>query len=113
IGTPELFLCAAAQRTHRIRLGTGVVSIPYHHPFMVAQRIVTLDHLSRGRAMLGVGPGALPSDAVMLGLDPMKQRQQMDEGLGVILRLLNQEEPCTVKSVWFERQERERRVRTR
>jgi len=101
IGSPEMFLVAAAERSHRIRLGTGVISIPYHHPFNVAQRIVQLDHLSYGRAILGVGPGALPSDAVMLGIDPMTQRDRMDEGLGVILRLLNEEEPITVESDWF------------
>jgi len=101
IGSPEMFLVAAAERTQRIRLGTGVVSIPYHHPFNVAQRMVHLDHLSRGRAILGVGPGALPSDAVMLGIDPMTQRERMDEGLGVILRLLNEDEPITVESDWF------------
>ncbi len=102
IASPEMFLASAAMRTQRIRLGTGVVSIPYHHPFTVAQRIVMLDHLSRGRAMLGVGPGALPSDAVMLGIDPMTQRDKMDEGLGVILRLLNEAEPITIKGSWFE-----------
>ena len=67
--------------THHIRLGTGVVSLPYHHPFMVAQRIVQLDHLTRGRVMLGVGPGALPSDAAMLGIDPAVQRHRMEEAL--------------------------------
>jgi len=102
IASPELFLAAAAQRTYRIMLGTGVVSVPYHHPFHSAQRIVQLDHLSHGRAMLGVGPGALPSDAVMLGIDPITQRDRMDEGLGVILRLLNEEDPITVKGSWFE-----------
>ncbi|HUY26778.1 MAG TPA: LLM class flavin-dependent oxidoreductase [Candidatus Binataceae bacterium] len=102
IASPEMFLAAAAERTRRIKLGTGVVSLPYHHPFHVAQRIVMLDHLSRGRAMLGVGPGALPSDAVMLGIDPMTQRERMDEGLGVILRLLNGEEPFSYKCDWFE-----------
>ncbi len=101
IASPEMFLVAAAERTTRIRLGTGVVSLPYHHPFTVAQRIVLLDHLSRGRAMLGVGPGALPSDAFMLGIDPMVQRDQMDEGLGVILRLLTEREPITVDGSWF------------
>ncbi len=101
IGSPEMFLVAAAERTQRIRLGTGVISIPYHHPFNVAQRMVHLDHLSHGRAILGVGPGALPSDAVMLGIDPMTQRDRMDEGLGVILRLLNEEDSITVKSDWF------------
>ena len=102
IGSPEMFLVAAAERTKRIRLGTGVISVPYHHPFNIAQRIVMLDHLSHGRAMLGVGPGALPSDAVMLGIDPMTQRDKMDEGLGVVLRLLNEREPFSYKGSWFE-----------
>jgi limonene 1,2-monooxygenase len=105
IASPEMFLAAAAERTNRIKLGTGVVSVPYHHPFHTAQRIVQLDHLSHGRAMLGVGPGALPSDAVMLGIDPMTQRDRMDEGLGAILRLLNEEEPVTMKGSWFEMHE--------
>ena len=101
IGSPEMMLVAAAERTQRIRLGTGVISVPYHHPFHIAQRMVHLDHLSHGRAILGVGPGALPSDAVMLGIDPMTQRARMDEGLGVVLRLFNETEPFTVESEWF------------
>ncbi len=101
IGSPEMFLVAAAERTHHIRLGTGVISVPYHHPFNIAQRMVHLDHLSRGRAILGVGPGALPSDAVMLGIDPMTQRDRMDEGLGAVLRLMNGEEPVTMETDWF------------
>src|SRR5260221_6698360 len=98
IGSPELFLAAASQRTYRIMLGTGVISLPYHHPYNVAQRIAELDHYSRGRAMLGVGPGALVSDAWTLGIDPMTQRERMDEALGVILRLLREDEPITYKS---------------
>jgi limonene 1,2-monooxygenase len=101
IASPEMMLSATAMVTNRIKLGTGVVSIPYHHPFTVAQRMVMLDHLSRGRAMLGVGPGALPSDAFMLGIDPMNQRDQMDEGLGVIIRLLTEREPITVDGSWY------------
>ena len=102
IASPELFLAAAGERTTRIMLGTGVVSLPYHHPFNVAQRIVQLDHMTRGRAMLGVGPGALPSDAWTLGIDPISQRDRMDEALGVILRLLRSDEPFSYKSEWFE-----------
>jgi limonene 1,2-monooxygenase len=101
IASPELFLAAAAERTQRIRLGTGVVSLPYHQPLMVAQRIVLLDHLTRGRAMLGVGPGALPSDAWMLGIDPAVQRERMEESLEVILRLFRSDEPVTHQSDWF------------
>ncbi len=101
IGSPELFLAAAGERTERIRLGTGVVSLPYHNPFNVAARMVQLDHLTRGRAMLGVGPGALPSDARMLGIDPATQRDRMDEATGVIQRLLRGER-VTQKSDWFD-----------
>ena len=70
IACPEVFIAAAAERTKHIRLGTGVVSLPYHHPLMVADRWVLLDHLTRGRVMFGTGPGALPSDAYMMGIDP-------------------------------------------
>ena len=74
IASPEVFIAAAAQRTRNIRLGTGVNSLPYHHPFILADRIVMLDHLTRGRTMFGVGPGQLTSDAMMLGIDPATQR---------------------------------------
>ncbi len=102
IASPEVFLAAAGERTTRIRLGTGVISVPYHHPFNIADRMVMLDHLTRGRAMLGVGPGALPADAHYLGIDPSRQRQMMEEGLGVIIRLMTEEEPITYRSDWFE-----------
>ena len=101
IASPEMFLAAAAQRSHRIRLGTGVVSLPYHHPFNVAQRIVQLDHMCQGRAIFGSGPGALPSDAYTLGIDPMLQRDRQDEAIGVIKRLLNGEERFSHDSDWF------------
>ncbi|HEY7490176.1 MAG TPA: LLM class flavin-dependent oxidoreductase [Candidatus Tectomicrobia bacterium] len=102
IASPEVFIAAVAERTRHIKLGTGVVSLPYHHPFMVASRIVQLDHMTRGRAMLGVGPGVLTSDAAMLGIDPSTQRPRMDEALGIILRLMTETEPITYKSDWFE-----------
>src|SRR4029079_9824104 len=62
IASPEVMIAAASQRTRKINLGTGVSSLPYHHPFILADRMNQLDHLTRGRAMLGVGPGALTSD---------------------------------------------------
>ncbi len=101
ISSPELFIATVAERTKHIRLGTGVVSLPYHHPFMVAERIIQLDHITRGRVMLGVGPGSLPSDAFMLGIDPAVQRDRMEEALEVILRLFREDEPITYESEWF------------
>ena len=102
IASPELFLAAAAERTHRIRLGTGVVSLPYHHPFMVAQRMVQLDYQSGGRVIFGSGPGALPSDAHTLGVDPMVLRDRQDEAMGVIRRLFEGGERFSYECEWFE-----------
>ena len=101
IASPEMFLAAAGERTHRIRLGTGVVSLPYHHPFNVAQRMVQLDHMTGGRVIFGSGPGALPSDAHTLGIDPMTQRDRQDEAIGVIRRLLRGEDRFSHESDWF------------
>jgi len=101
IASPELFIADVAARTKHIRLGTGVVSLPYHHPLMVADRMVQLDHLTRGRAMFGVGPGLLPSDAMMLGIDPRRQRDMMAESLEVVMRLLRGE-VVSRKTDWFE-----------
>ena len=81
IASPEMFLAAAGERTKRIKLGTGVISLPYHHPFNVAQRMVQLDHMTGGRAIFGSGPGALASDAHTLGIDPMTQRDRQDEAI--------------------------------
>ena len=102
IALPELIIAAAAEKTKHIRLGSGVTSLPYHHPFMVAQRWVQLDHMTRGRAMLGCGPGALTSDAYMLGISPETQRPRMLEAMDAIMALLRMEEPVTMKTDWFE-----------
>jgi limonene 1,2-monooxygenase len=105
IASPEIFIAAAAERTKHIMLGSGVTSLPYHHPLLVAQRFVQLDHMTRGRAMLGCGPGALVSDAYMMGIEPVMQRPRMDEALEAIMRLLACEEPVTMKTDWFELRE--------
>ena len=101
IASPEVFIAAVAERTRRIRLGTGVSSLPYHQPLMLADRMILLDHLTRGRVMLGCGPGALPSDAFMMGIDPLEQRRMMEEGLEAILALLRDDEPVDRKTDWF------------
>src|SRR5438552_1429420 len=101
IASPEVFIATAAERTKHLRLGTGVSSLPYHHPLMLADRMVLLDHLTKGRIMLGVGPGALPSDAFMMGIPVAAQRDRMEEALEAILLLLRDEEPVTMKTDWF------------
>ncbi len=98
IASPEIFIAAAAARTKRIKLGTGVVSLPYHNPLWTAERIVLLDHLTRGRIMLGVGPGALPTDAAMLGLEPSEMRPLLEEYMAIVMQLLTSDEPVNYSS---------------
>ena len=104
IASPEIFIAAAAERTQRIGLGTGVVTLPYHHPFMVAERINQLDHQTRGRVMFGVGAGALPYDADMIGVDVARIREMMTEALDVVVALLDGE-TVSRKTDWFELRE--------
>lgn len=104
IASPELFIAAAAERTRRIRLGTGVSSLTYHHPLILADRIVQLDHQTRGRIMFGAGPGQLPSDAAMLGIDPSRQRDMMVAALETILDLFDGQ-VVTRDEGWFRLQD--------
>ncbi len=101
IADPMIFIAAAAVRTRRIKLGTGVTSLPYHHPLLVADRLLQLDHMTEGRAMLGCGPGVLTSDAYMMGIDPLTQRRKMEESLDAIMQLLRSREPVNMETDWF------------
>jgi limonene 1,2-monooxygenase len=102
IADPVAFIAAAAQRTKRIKLGTGVIDLPLHHPFMVADRMVMLDNLTRGRAMLGVGSGALKADFTMIGRDIDDRHRHSEEALEAIMGLLRAEAPVSMKTDWFE-----------
>ena len=103
-GSPELFAAAVSQRTSRIKLGMGVVSLPYHNPFMVADRIRQLDHITKGRVILGMGPGSLPSDAYMIGVPTSEARDRMEEAIEPIVRLLKGE-IVNARTSWFTLQE--------
>lgn len=98
IASPEIFIAAAAQRTRHIKLGTGVVSASYHNPLWVAERAVQLDHMTRGRFLLGLGPGALPSDAAMIGLDMPKTRELLEDAVGIIVALMRGDEPVNFEN---------------
>jgi limonene 1,2-monooxygenase len=100
IACPEMFIAGALQRTRNIRLGTGVVSLPYHHPFTLASRMMQLDHMARGRAMFGVGPGSLIYDADKIGLKAADQRRRMAESLDCITELM-QGRTVDQKTDWF------------
>ncbi len=101
ISDPVAFIAAVSRTTRRIKLGTGVLSLPYHHPLMVADQMLQLDHMTEGRAMLGVGPGALTSDAYMMGIDPVNQRRMMHESLDAIMALFEAKAPVSMETDWF------------
>jgi limonene 1,2-monooxygenase len=98
IASPEIFIATAAERTRHIKLGTGVTSLTYHNPLWVAERMVLLDHLTRGRTMLGIGPGSLPTDSAMIGLNPTHTRDLLDLNVDIVMRLLRSDEPITIET---------------
>ena len=96
ISDPMQFIAYMAPQTRTIKLGTGVLSLPYHNPYLVADSFVQLDHLTRGRAMMGVGPGALATDATTLGLDPADARAALETDVDVLMHLLTSDEPISI-----------------
>ena len=90
---PEMVLAKAAAHAHRIRLGTSVISLPFHHPFHVAERMAFLDHLTRGRVILGVGPCNLVTDKKLFGLTNNKLYPMLAESVDIIVRLLESPDP--------------------
>lgn len=88
VPAPDVFIAAAAERTQRLRFGTGVVSLPYDHPLVTVDRITQLDLQTRGRLIFGTGPGKIPLDAHMMGIAPSDQRRRQGEALEAILALL-------------------------
>lgn len=91
---PELMLAALSQRTQDIRLGHAVIPLPLHHPVHVAERIATLDLLTRGRLEVGVGRGFSPLEYAVFGAGMDHSRELVDESLA-ILRASFRGEPVT------------------
>ncbi len=111
IPAPDIFLAAAATRTKRIRLGTAVINLSYHHPFDVAERMAFLDHLSYGRVMLGCGPGILSPDIKMFGLEPSELRPMMNESLDIILKLYREDGPVSYEGKYWQIKDMEVQVK--
>ncbi|PZP35432.1 MAG: LLM class flavin-dependent oxidoreductase [Kocuria rhizophila] len=99
-GAPETMIAACSQVTKQIRLANGVVPLSGHHPFHVASRAIHLDQLSRGRYMLGVGPG-VPFDAGIIGLSPTEQRKRLSEALPDVVELVNGGSRVSSETNWY------------
>jgi limonene 1,2-monooxygenase len=110
VPVPEYMIAKASALTYRIRLGTGVVNLPYHDPFMVAERMAFLDHLTHGRLEYGFGGGGLPTDRALFGVPAEDAAARTDEALGIIWRLLTSTEPLDHESRFFRLENRRLQV---
>ncbi len=89
--SPLLWLAALAERTHRMRLGIGIILLPLSHPVRVAEEVATLDVLSNGRVEFGIGRGVFPSHFAGFGIDQAESRERLLEGLAIILKAWTEE----------------------
>lgn len=101
IASPEVFIAQAAAQTKHLHFGTCVSSLVSQHPLILADRIMQLDHMTRGRVAFCMGPDALPSAARMMGIDAQRQRDMKVEAMEVLVALLRGE-TVTRKTDWFE-----------
>ncbi len=92
IPAPDIFLAKASAVSHRIALGTGTINLPYHDPFLVAERLAFLDHLTHGRLIYGFGGGGLVSDKRFFQLDPAEGGPRLIEALDIIEALYSSTE---------------------
>ena len=97
---PGIWLGAVAARTRRVRLGVLAYTVPLHNPVLLAEEISVLDHLSRGRAEVGVGLGHRPQELASLGIDPAKRQALFLESL-VLMRRAWQGEPFDHPGIAF------------
>ena len=112
IPAPDIFIAMAAAKTKRITLGTGVINLPYHHPFHVAERMAFLDHLTRGRLVMGVGPGVLATDLMLFGLSVDQVRPMSNESLDIIIKLLETDGPLTYNGDYWQLKDMELMVKS-
>ncbi len=83
---PEVMYGALSRLTKRIRLGFGVVILPYHHPVRVAERVAMVDHLSNGRVEFGTGRSAA-YEQMGMGIDPRDTREMWEESLTMVPKI--------------------------
>ncbi|MCW2808718.1 MAG: luciferase [Marmoricola sp.] len=91
-----LFLATLIPQTTQIRLATGTTNLSHQHPVLVAVNSAMFDHMSGGRFILGVSPGALPSDAEVLGILDEDRNQMFGEAVDIITRMWQDEAPYDI-----------------
>jgi alkanesulfonate monooxygenase SsuD/methylene tetrahydromethanopterin reductase-like flavin-dependent oxidoreductase (luciferase family) len=97
IVSPMMFLASLISQTKSIKFATGVIALPNHHPAIVAGEAAQFDHMSKGRFILGVGPGGLASDMELFGnLDANIRNERMAESISTILKIWASDPPYDI-----------------
>ena len=89
VGAPSVYAAAVAQRTRRIDVGYAVAVVPLHHPVRLAEEIAWLTHLSRGRVLVGMGPGFSPFEFGAWGVRLEERHERLEEGAAAVEGLLS------------------------
>ena len=97
ITSSALFLATLVDATKRMKLGTGTLNMPNHHPAAIAAQIAMLDHLLGGRFILGISPGALPSDAEAFGNIDLPRPAMFLEAINQVLQVWTTPPPYNIK----------------
>src|SRR5215471_5546585 len=91
-----IFLATLISDTKQIKLGTGTSNLSHQHPVLVAAHAAMFDHLAKGRFILGVSPGALTSDAEVLGLLEEDRNKLFAEAIDIILEIWKRDAPYDI-----------------
>ncbi len=101
ITSSALFMASLIGVTKNIRLGTGTLNMPNHHPAAVASEMAMLDHMFDGRLNIGISPGALPSDAEIFGNMDMNRPAMFLEAINQVLQLWTTKPPYNIKGQFW------------
>lgn len=91
VGAPSVLAAAVAQRTERVQIGYAVAVLPLHHPLRLAEELAWVDNLSRGRLMVGVGPGFSPYEFAAFGVSLAESQARLEEGAAIVRGALESE----------------------
>jgi alkanesulfonate monooxygenase SsuD/methylene tetrahydromethanopterin reductase-like flavin-dependent oxidoreductase (luciferase family) len=103
ITSPLIFMATLIERTRQIKFGTGVISLPHHHPAVIAGQVAMFDHLAKGRFLFGIGPGGLPCDLELFKTLDRQDRMHMQmEAIDLILEIWRRDPPYALKGKYWD-----------
>jgi alkanesulfonate monooxygenase SsuD/methylene tetrahydromethanopterin reductase-like flavin-dependent oxidoreductase (luciferase family) len=97
-----MFLASLAHETKRIVLGSGTINMPNSHPAAIAAQVAMLDHLLKGRFLMGISPGGLMSDAEVFGNFGKDRNAMFLESIDMVLEIWKKDGPYDLKGKFFE-----------